>query len=82
MNSNDIDESVRRVNEQSGVEIKAKLKRGTDTRDQDTLVIKARGSDAQEATEQFDDALSNICGWANGLRGVQPETDYDGGSDQ
>ena len=41
-----------------GTEIRATITRGNDTRDQDKFTIKGRGSNAQEAAEDFDQALS------------------------
>lgn len=61
----------------SGVELRGKVKRGTDTRDQDVLVVKARGANAAEAAEDFDAALSNVeeRDFAERLRALQPEGD-------
>jgi IS4 transposase len=59
----------------SGVSITAKVKRGSDTRDQDTLTIKGKGADAEEAAEDFEQALTAAeeNGWADRLRAIQPE---------
>jgi len=61
----------------SGTKIRAKVKRGTGTRDQDELVIEGRGADAAEAAADFEDALqrAEAQGWADRLRALQPEDD-------
>lgn len=57
-----------------GTEIRAKIKRGEDTRDQDELVIKGRGVNAQEAADDFEQALERAedGDWADRLRDIQP----------
>ena len=42
----------------SGAKIRAKVKRGTGTRDQDEIVIEGRGATAAEAADDFERALS------------------------
>jgi len=58
----------------SGTKVRAKFKRGTDTRDQDVMVIEGRGENAQEAAEDFEAALSRAeeNDWADRLRDIQP----------
>lgn len=62
-----------------GVKIRAKLKRGTDTRDQDVLLIEGRGESADEAAHDFENALERAEKeeWAERLREIQPEGDDD-----
>jgi phosphotransferase system HPr-like phosphotransfer protein len=64
----------------SGASIKAKLKRGTGTRDQDTIVIKGKGTDAEEAIENFQDCLDAAWEreWGYQLRGFQAECGGEG----
>lgn len=59
-----------------GVKVRAKIKRGTGTRDQDELLIEGRGEDAAEAAEEFETALleAEVQQWADRLRDIQPET--------
>jgi len=66
----DADETVENV--ASGVSITAKVKRGSGTRDQDTIKIKAKGTDAAEAIEEMDAVLERADEWADDLRDVQP----------
>lgn len=63
-----------------GVKIRAKVKRGTDTRDQDELLIEGRGEDNIEAASEFNAALqvAEQNDWANRLRDLQPDPDGDG----
>lgn len=53
-----------------GTEIRGKIKRGTETRDQDEIVIKGRGVNAQEAADDFEQALTRAeeGDWAGRLR--------------
>lgn len=65
------DETIENV--ASGVSITAKLKRGTGTRDQDTLKIKAKGKTAEEAAQNMDETLESVDEWAEQFRSIQPE---------
>jgi len=65
------DETIENV--ASGVSITTKLKRGSGTRDQDTLKIKAKGKTAEEAIENMDSVIAEAEEWADELREVQPE---------
>lgn len=50
--------SVKESNEK--VRLQTKIKRGTETRDQDTHNLKARGETAEEAAEKLSDALAEL----------------------
>lgn len=67
----------------SGVSIKGKLTRGEGTRDQDTLVIKGKGADSDEAVEEFEETLKKAekYDWVERLRQMQPDAD-DGEDDR
>lgn len=69
------DETTERIS--NGTKIVGKVKRGSGTRDQDTLKIVGRGKDADEAAADFEAALSEAedKDWAERLRAVQPEGD-------
>ena len=58
-----------------GVKVRGKVKRGTGTRDQDELLIEGRGENAEEAAQDFEEALTAAeeTGWADRLRALQPE---------
>lgn len=62
-----------------GTKIRAKVKRGTGTRDQDELLIEGRGESAEEAAEDFEAALSMAEeeGWTDRLRALQPDDETD-----
>jgi len=66
------DETTERIS--NGTKIVGKVKRGTGTRDQDTLKIVGRGTDATEAARDFEAALSRAEAgdWADRLRDLQP----------
>lgn len=56
-----------------GTKIRGKVKRGTETRDQDELVIEGRGVNAQEAADDFEQALTRAeeGDWAGRLRALR-----------
>lgn len=56
------------------VSIQTKLKRGTDTRDQDVANIKVRGETAEDAADKLEAVLKRAeeGNWANRLRHYQP----------
>ncbi len=60
-----------------GTEIRAKVKRGTGTRDQDEIVIKGRGVNAQEAADDFEQALQRAedGDWTDRLRALRSSED-------
>ena len=68
-------------NEQAhvGESITGKVKRGTDTRDQDELVIKGKGADAEEAAQEFEASLQEAeeQGLSQRLREMQPDLDVE-----
>lgn len=57
----------------TGVSITAKIKRGSGTRDQDEINIKAKGRDAEHAAAQMDRVLERAEEWSEQLREVQPD---------
>lgn len=66
-----------------GVKVRAKLKRGTGTRDQDTLLIEGRGENAIEAAAEFQSALqmAEQNDWDERLRQLQPDEQEADGDD-
>lgn len=64
-----------------GVKVRGKVKRGTETRDQDEILIEGRGEDAEEAAEDFEEALTYAeeAGWVDRLRALQPGGGEDDG---
>lgn len=57
--------------------VRGKVKRGTGTRDQDEIVIEGRGEDADEAADDFEDALERAeeGDWAGRLRKLRDSSD-------
>jgi hypothetical protein len=62
-----------------GVKVRAKVKRGTATRDQDEILIEGRGENAIEAAAEFQSALqmAEQNDWSERLRDMQAEGDGD-----
>lgn len=82
MTSDESPDETRERHVPEGCKVSAKVKRGTGTRDQDTLKIEARGETAEEAAERFQWLLSQAqeSEWDESLRALQP--DEDGGIDE
>ncbi|WP_137288815.1 DUF7389 domain-containing protein [Natronorubrum halophilum] len=59
----------------TGVSITAKIKRGSGTRDQDEIKIKAKGRNAAHAAAEMDQVLEYADEWSDQLRAVQPAAD-------
>lgn len=59
----------------TGASIKGKMKMGSGTRDQATVVLKGKGEDASEATEEFEEALdaAENGDWGHRLLQLNPE---------
>lgn len=57
------------------ITLKTRLKRGTGTRDEDTLTVKVKGADPETVTQKLDRTLANLDDTAGELRAVQPEGD-------
>lgn len=58
-----------------GEKVVGKVKRGTGTRDQDTLKLVGRGETAAEAAADFEGLLAEAeeRGWTDRLRALQPD---------
>ena len=58
-----------------GEKVVGKVKRGSGTRDQDTLKLVGRGETADEAAADFEKLLTEAeeQGWTDRLRDLQPE---------
>jgi hypothetical protein len=58
-----------------GEKVVGKVKRGTGTRDQDTLKLVGRGETAEEAAADFERLLAQAeeQNWADRLRDLQPD---------
>lgn len=57
-----------------GYEIRVSIKRGTGTRDQDTLETTVHGETQAKAEERAERAVDNMKGLAERTREIQPET--------
>lgn len=65
------DETIQNLS--TGVELKAKMKRGTGTRDQDTIVAKIKGETTEEVEEKREEMVEAMKETAEELREIQPE---------
>ncbi|WP_058992184.1 hypothetical protein [Haloarcula sp. CBA1127] len=65
-----------------GCSMEARMKRGTGTRDEDSMTIKSKGETAEETIAEFYKLLEEYEQEIGGrLRGVQPEEDEAGKED-
>ena len=60
-----------------GVSLTVKLKRGTETRDQDEVIAKAKGSTLEDARKDMDELRGYIRDLAEDARQIQPDSDSD-----
>lgn len=61
-----------------GASIEARLKRGTGTRDEDTLTIKGKGETAEEAAAEFEYLLEKYeAEYSDRCRNIQPTHEDD-----
>ena len=60
-----------------GVSLTVKLKRGTDTRDQDEVIAKAKGSTLEDAREDMNELREYIRDLAADARQIQPDPEPD-----
>ena len=65
-----------------GASIEVRLKRGTGTRDEDQVTIKAKGETAKEAASEFEFLLEQYeAEWSDRCRNIQPSKENHGASD-
>ncbi|WP_434530206.1 DUF7389 domain-containing protein (plasmid) [Haloarcula sp. NS06] len=56
-----------------GASVEARLKRGTGTRDEDQITIKAKGETAADALEEFEQLLAEYeAEYSDRMRAIQP----------
>lgn len=55
------------------IRLKTQLKRGSATRDQDTIEVKIRGDDPEDAVETLNEVLERLRETADNARSIQPE---------
>jgi hypothetical protein len=59
-----------------GASIEARLKRGTGTRDEDTITVKGKGETAEEAAAEFEYLLEKYeAEYSDRCRSIQPTMD-------
>jgi hypothetical protein len=66
-----------------GASVEARLKRGTGTRDEDTITIKAKGETAEDAAEEFEYLLQQYeAEYSDRCRNIQPTVDEEDSEDE
>ncbi len=55
------------------IQAETKVKRGTDTRDQDTIKVKVKGDDPQEVVTKLNETVNRLQGTHQNLRDIDPE---------
>ncbi|MBX0297787.1 DUF7389 domain-containing protein [Haloarcula nitratireducens] len=62
-----------------GASVEARLKRGTGTRDEDQITIKAKGETASDALEKFEQLLAEYeVEYSDRMRAIQPTGEDEG----
>lgn len=70
------DDTQHNLNESADkIRLKTQLKRGSGTRDQDTIEVKVRGDDPDEAVATLNQTLANLRETADAARDIQPGAD-------
>lgn len=59
------------------IQVKAKLVRGSDTRDQDKLDIRVKGDDPEAVVERLNATLDLLAETADDVRAIQPGAEAD-----
>ena len=67
-------EESHNVNESADkIQVETKVKRGTDTRDQDVLKVKVKGDHPDKVVNKLNNTVRNIKETADTVRNIQPE---------
>lgn len=70
----DADETRYNISESADkIRVETKVKRGTGTRDQDTISVKVKGDDPDDVVERLNDTIENLRETADAARSIQPE---------
>lgn len=68
------DNIKRQVNESADkIQVETKVKRGSGTRDQDTIKVKVKGDDADDVVDKLNRTVENLRETADTARSIQPE---------
>jgi len=57
------------------IRVETKVKRGTGTRDQDTIKVKVRGDDADDVVDRLNATVQNLRETADAVRDIQPDSE-------
>ena len=58
------------------IRVETKVKRGSGTRDQDTIKVKVKGDEASEVVTQLNETVALLQDTADELRGLQGDVDH------
>jgi hypothetical protein len=74
MNDHEPDETRLNISESADkIRVETKLKRGTETRDQDELKVKVKGDDPDDVVERLNATIRNLHETADEARSIQPD---------
>lgn len=66
--------TTKRISESADkIRVDTKVKRGTDTRDQDEIKVQVKGDDPQEVVTKLNETVNRLQGTAQNLRDTNPE---------
>lgn len=66
--------TTKRISESADkIRVDTKVKRGTDTRDQDEIKVQVKGDDPQEVVTKLNETVARLQGTAQNLRDTNPE---------
>lgn len=66
--------TTKRISESADkIVLTTRVKRGTDTRDQDEIKVKIKGDDPQKTVTKLNQTVNRLSGTAKNLRRMQPE---------
>jgi hypothetical protein len=72
----DEDHIQRNISESADkIRVETKVKRGSGTRDQDTIKVKVKGDDPDDVVARLNETVANLHETADELRGLQGEAD-------
>lgn len=70
--------TTKRISESADkIRVDTKVKRGTDTRDQDEIKVQVKGDDPQEVVTKLNETILRLQGTGQNLRDMNPERQGD-----
>lgn len=76
MTDTNADETTHNISESADkIRVETKVKRGSGTRDQDTVSVKAKGNDPDDVVDRLNATVENLRETADKARSIQPGGD-------